>query len=189
MPGYPGHHWHQYWAAGPASLLQLALPFLFLALLFVLLAAARWGRRRVDVFLSGRKLSAGSEPAVSRNTQSFRPVLASDLERDEAARIVSHAVGEGRLSFEQAGYRIDAVLRSRHRHQLAGLVADLPPVAPTTSTRVLTSAALRLGLLAASVLVVFAAVFVQVFAGLWELWPVAVATLAASATASSLNRP
>ena len=181
MPGYPGYHWHHYWAAGPASLLRLALPFLFLALLFVLLAAARWGRGRADAFLSRRKFSAGSAPAISRNTGALSPVLASDLERDETARIVSHAVGEGCLSLEEAGQRIDAVLRSRHRHQLAGLVSDLPPIAPTTSARAPTSAAVRLGLLTAAGVVVLAAVLVQAFAGLWELWPLAVATLGTSA--------
>ena len=46
----------------------------------------------------------------------------------------SRAVGEGRLSIEEGMQRIDAVLRSRHRHQLGALVADLP-THPSTAPR------------------------------------------------------
>jgi hypothetical protein len=109
-------------------------------------------------------------------------VLASDLEREETARLVSHAVGEGRLSLEEGGQRIDAVLRSRHRHELMGLVADLPYGVPATTTaRPFTSAPLRLGLLAVAAAVVLAAVLVQAVAGLWELWPLAVVAVGAPA--------
>jgi len=108
-------------------------------------------------------------------------VLASDLEREEATRLVSHAVGEGRLSLEEGGRRIDAVLCSRHRHELAGLVADLPSRVPATTARPLTSTPLRPGLLAVSAAVVLTAVLVQAVVGLWELWPLAVVALGTSA--------
>ena len=179
MPGaFGGHPWHHYLAAGPLSLLELAFPFLVLALL---LAAARWGVRRADALLSRRKPPAASSRAVTTNAHAVQPVLASDLEREEATRLVSHAVGEGRLSLEEGGQRIDAVLRSRHRHELAGLAADLPSRGPATTARPFASTPLRLGLLAVAAAVVLAAVLVQAVAGLWELWPLAVAALGASA--------
>jgi hypothetical protein len=181
MPGNPAFA-HHFWAGGPASLLGLVFPFLFLGLLFVLLGAARSGGRRADAVLSGRKPPAASSRAVTKNTHAGQPVLASDLEREETARLVSHAVGEGRLSLEEGGQRIDAVLRSRHRHELVGLVADLPSGVPATTTaRPFTSAPLRLGLLAVAAALVLAAVLVQAVAGLWELWPLAVVAVGAPA--------
>jgi hypothetical protein len=181
MPGnLAGHPWHHYMAGGPASLLEL-VPFLLLVLLFVLLAAGSWGRRQADALPSKRKPPAVSPPALTSDTHTVRPVLASDLEREEATRLVSHAVGEGRLSFEEGGRRIDEVLCSRHRHELAGLVADLPSPVSAATARPLTSTLLRPGLLAVSAAVVLAAVLVQAVVGLWELWPLAVVGLGTSA--------
>jgi hypothetical protein len=74
--------------------------------------------------------------------------------------------------------RIDAVLRSRHRHELAVHVADLPSPAPRTSTRPFISPHQRVGLVVVAAAVVLAAVLVQALAGLWELWPLAVLTVA-----------
>ena len=111
----------------------------------------------------------------------MQPVLASDLEREEAAGLVSHAVGEGRLSIEEGGQRIDAVLRARHRHELAGLVADLPLRAPAATARRFAAAPIRFALLAAAAAVVLAAVLLQALAGLWEVWPIAVVAVGASA--------
>ncbi len=183
MPGDPGfsHFGHHYLAGGPYSLLEFTLPFLFLALLFVLMSVARWGRHRAEVFWSDRKRSAVSVPAATTNALVGQPVLASDLEREEATGLVSHAIGEGRLSFEEGGQRIDAVLRSRHRHELAGLVADLPSPGPATAARPFISTPLRLGLLGVAAAALLAAVLVQAMAGLWELWPLAVAAFGASA--------
>jgi fatty acid desaturase len=76
--------------------------------------------------------------------------------------------------------RIDAVLRSRHRHELADHVADLPSPVPRTSARPFLSARQRVGFLPVAAAVVLAAVLVQAFAGLWELWPLAVVAVGAS---------
>lgn len=181
MPGNPafgGHPWHHYLGAG--SLLDLVFPFLVLVLLMILLAAARWGRHQADALLSRRRTQAAS-PAVIRPAHAVQPELASDLERETITRRLSHAVGEGRLSLEEGEQRIEAVLRSRHRRELASFVADLPSDARKTSTQLLTSGPLRLGLLAMSAVVVLAAALVQAVAGLWEIWPLAVITLGVSA--------
>jgi hypothetical protein len=182
MGGYPafGHHWHHYLATGP-SLLGLVVPFLLLPLLVILLAAACRGWRRVDALLSPRKPAFSSARAVTTNAHPVQPMLASEVEREETARLISQAVGEGRLSIEEGGQRIDVLLRSRHRHELADLIADLPSSAPATTARPFTSAPLRLGLLAAATAAVLAAVLVQALAGLWELWPLAVVAVGASA--------
>jgi hypothetical protein len=183
MPGNPalGQYTHHYLAGGAGSLLQLTLPFLFLALLFVLMAVARWGRERAEVFWSDRKRSAVSVPVSDKNSLVAQPVLASDLEREKATSLVSHAIGEGRLSLDEGGQRIDAVLRSRHRHELDRLVADLPPAGPATAVRPFTLRPLRLGLLAVAAAALLAAVLVQALVGLWELWPLAVVAFGASA--------
>ncbi len=67
----------------------------------------------------------GLSPSAGGDVQ-VHPVLASDLERDQTLQTISHAVGEGRLNLSEAERRIEAVLHSRHRHELAGLVGDLP---------------------------------------------------------------
>jgi Domain of unknown function (DUF1707) len=103
------------------------------------------------------------------------PVLASDLERDQTLQTISHAVGEGRLNFDEAERRIEAVLHSRHRHELAGLVGDLPQPALSEPGNRRGSSLLPLGLLALAAITILAAVVVQATAGLRELWPVAVA--------------
>lgn len=104
----------------------------------------------------------------------MHPVLASDAERDGALQAISYAVGEGRLSFDDAEQRIGSVLHSRHRHELAELVGDLPPQAPPELSTSESPLPLRLGMLGLVALSVLAAVIVQAVAGLWELWPVAV---------------
>ncbi len=168
------HPWHHYWAAGP-SLLGLVLPFLILFLV------AAWWRGRANAVPSRPEPPAAPSRAVTRRTGAVQPVLASDLEREEAAGLVSHAVGEGRLSIEEGGQRIDAVLRARHRHELAGLVADLPLRAPAATARRFAAAPIRFALLAAAAAVVLAAVLLQALAGLWEVWPIAVVAVGASA--------
>ena len=170
-PEYASHPWHHYMAAGAASTLELVLPFLVVALL---IGAGRRGADWARTHLSRR-----SSRVATRTARAVSPVLASDRERDETASLVSRAVGEGRLSIEEGMQRIDAVLRSRHRHQLGALVADLP-THPSTAPRPFTSTPLRAGLLAVTAAVVLAAVLVQALVGLWELWPFAVLTLGAS---------
>ena len=90
---------------------------------------------------------------------------------------MSDAIGEGRLSIEEGVQRIDAVLRSRHRHEIGTLLADLPTRTPATISRPLAAAPPRLGLLAVAAVVIVAAMLVQVLVGLWELWPVGVVAL------------
>jgi Domain of unknown function (DUF1707)/Transcriptional regulator PadR-like family len=102
-------------------------------------------------------------------------VLASDLERDQTLQAISYAVGEGRLNLDEAEQRIEAVLHSHHRHELAGLVGDLPQPALSGLGHRCGSSRRRLGLLALATVTTLAAVVVQAVTGLWELWPVAVA--------------
>jgi PadR family transcriptional regulator, regulatory protein PadR len=113
--------------------------------------------------------------ATSGDDRQAHPVLASDLERDQTLQTISHAVGEGRLNLDEAERRIEAVLHSRHRHELAGLVGDLPQPALSEPGNRGGSSPLRHGLLALAAITILAAMVVQAAAGLWELWPVAVA--------------
>jgi hypothetical protein len=115
-----------------------------------------------------------------QSNQAVQPVLASDVERDKTAQLVSHAVGEGRLSIEEGGQRIDAALRARHRRELERLVADLPALAQVPSARP-AAARIRFVLLVSAASLVAAAMLLQAIAGMWELWPVAIAALGAAA--------
>jgi hypothetical protein len=178
--GYANHPWHHYLAVGPASLLELILPFLVIALMGLLAATGRWGADQTRAQLSRRRARAASPRTVTVEAHSISPVLASDLERDEAADLVSQAIGEGRLSIEEGVQRIEAVLRSRHRHEIGSLVADLPTRTSATITRPLTVARLRVALLVVAAAALFAAVLVQALVGLWELWPLAVVALGGS---------
>ena len=158
-------------------MLELVLPFLVIALFALLVAAGRRGANGAKALLVRRKARAAS-PAVTLEAHSVPPVLASDRERDQAANLVSQAVGEGRLSIEEGVQRIDAVLRSRHRHEIGSLVADLPTRASATITRPFTFTQLRMmGPLVVAAAVILAAVLVQALVGLWELWPLAVVAL------------
>lgn len=53
-------------------------------------------------------------------------VRASDAERERIAKMVSEAAGEGRLSVAEADERLERVYATVFRHELTGLVADLP---------------------------------------------------------------
>ncbi len=55
-----------------------------------------------------------------------KAVRASDSEREQVARLVSEAAGEGRLTLAEAEERLDRVYATRYRHELAAFVADLP---------------------------------------------------------------
>jgi PadR family transcriptional regulator, regulatory protein PadR len=113
--------------------------------------------------------------ATSGDDGQVHPVLASEHEREQTLQTVSHAVGEGRLNLDEAELRIEAVLHSRHRHELAGLVGDLPPQpALSEPGKCWGSSPVRLGLLALAAVTILAAAVVQAVAGLWELWPAAV---------------
>jgi PadR family transcriptional regulator, regulatory protein PadR len=134
------------------------------------------GRPRRHLYrLTGyHPLHAGPSAGAGDGVQ-VHPVLASDLEREQTLQAISHAVGEGRLNLGEAERRIEAVLHSRHRHELAGLVVDLPQPALSEPGKRGGSSPLRLGLLAVAAITILAAVVVQALAGLWELWPTAVA--------------
>jgi DUF1707 SHOCT-like domain len=177
--GYANHPWHHYLATGPASLLELVLPFLVIALFVLLVAAGQWGANRAKALLISHKARAAS-PNVMLEAHSGPPVLASDRERDQAANLVSQAIGEGRLSIEEGMQRIDAVLRSSHRHEIGTLVADLPTRASASLTRPLAFTQLRMGLLVVAAAVTLAAVLFQALVGVWELWPLAVVALGGS---------
>jgi hypothetical protein len=184
----PGQPWHHYPAWGHPSPLAPLILLLSMIVLLVILSAARWvvlwGVARADAWRT-RPKSAPAPGPLSEGAEDpqpvpvLEPVLASDCEREETTRLVSEAIGEGRLSLEEGERRIDSALRSRHRHQLASLVADLPPTLPASTPPVF--AALRPGLLAVAANAILAAVLVQAVAGLWELWPLAVVALGASA--------
>jgi hypothetical protein len=53
-------------------------------------------------------------------------VRASDAEREEFARIVREATGDGRLTLEEGDERMSQVYAAKFRDELLPLVADLP---------------------------------------------------------------
>jgi hypothetical protein len=59
----------------------------------------------------------------------------SDEERDAAAAALHHAVGEGRLTLEEAEDRLERTYRARDREELDALTADLPPAPPPPQAR------------------------------------------------------
>jgi hypothetical protein len=61
---------------------------------------------------------------------------ASDAERDRAVSALRQEFAEGRLSHETFMFRMSSALGARHRGQLAGLFADLPPRRATWLARV-----------------------------------------------------
>jgi hypothetical protein len=58
-------------------------------------------------------------------------VRASDSERDAAVSRLGTAAGEGRLTLEEFGERIERAQTAATRAELEGLLADLPAPAPT----------------------------------------------------------
>jgi len=53
-------------------------------------------------------------------------MLASDSDRDAAARVLNEAFAEGRLTADEHGERVRAAYAARTCHELARLTADLP---------------------------------------------------------------
>lgn len=53
-------------------------------------------------------------------------VLASDADRDDAARVLTDAFADGRLTAAEHGDRVHAAYRARTSPELAKLTADLP---------------------------------------------------------------
>ena len=64
-------------------------------------------------------MSLPAEPAV----------LASDADRDDAARVLTEAFADGRLTAAEHGDRVHAVYLARTWPELAELTADLPRAA------------------------------------------------------------
>src|SRR5690349_18162344 len=64
-------------------------------------------------------------------------VRASDGERDAAVSRLGTAAGEGRLTLEEFGERVDRAQTAATRAELDGLLADLPApaAAPATAAR------------------------------------------------------
>jgi hypothetical protein len=60
-------------------------------------------------------------------------VRASDSERDAAVTRLGTAAGEGRLTLEEFGERVDRAHSAATRAQLDGLLADLPAPAPAAA--------------------------------------------------------
>ena len=174
-------HWHFAPWIGPIALVG---PLLVLAVLSIVVmggqCAGRWREARRSRSRAAAR-SGGARPGTTRARDALRAaaVLASDLDRDRIVDQLSEAVGDGRLSFEEGTDRIDAALRSRHLHELERLVADLPSLDAAPSTSV-PHATRRRALAAGAGLVVIAAFAVQVSTGLWALWPLAVALVAAA---------
>ncbi len=137
--------------------------------------------------------AAGADSAVP----AVAPVRASDAERDRTTHTLSDAVAVGRLSLDEARERIGAALVARHRNELDDLVADLPTEASGSPH------GLRHGgmawvrgpaIAALAAMAVFAAVVTQAVAGVWAMWPVAVAAVglfvySAEARRLSARRP
>jgi hypothetical protein len=169
----PYAHGYHYPPSGLAGLIVLTGPLLIVAVLLTLRMIWDWAGRRIQALRMRSRSAAVVAPAAA--IIPGPPVLASEIERDRIADRLCEAIGEGRLSFEEGGERIDAVLQSRYRHDLERLVKDLPALAAATPVP---RPARRRALLAAGATVVLAALVVQLAVGLWVLWPVAVASVA-----------
>ena len=70
-------------------------------------------------------------PGPARPAAGDMGTLASDGDRDAAARVLSEALAEGRLTTSEHGERVRAALAARTWAELAGLTADLPAPADT----------------------------------------------------------
>lgn len=62
----------------------------------------------------------------SDSTEGGARVRASDAEREEYARAVREAVGEGRLTLDEGDERLATIYAARFRDELRPVVADLP---------------------------------------------------------------
>jgi hypothetical protein len=59
-------------------------------------------------------------------TSMQHPVRASDAEREEVARIVQTAGGDGRLTLAETEERLAGIYQTRFRHELTRYTEDLP---------------------------------------------------------------
>lgn len=63
---------------------------------------------------------------LARTAAGRTATLASDDDREAAARVLSEAFAEGRLTADEHGERVRAVYAARTWHELGRLTADLP---------------------------------------------------------------
>src|SRR5439155_22559821 len=88
--------------------------------------------RKHDV--QGRSGKAAWEPtqaapgvrSMGVMTSTQHPVRASDAEREEVARIVQTAGGDGRLTLAETEERLAGIYQTRFRHELTRYTEDLP---------------------------------------------------------------
>jgi len=184
-----GYAW-PHWAAGAHVTLGLFwVAFINVAVLLVFFGAAVRGGRRAKGASSvpdGSSLPEGARAASTqgapapctraRSSQDAGTVAllrVSDSEREHAIQLIRHGIGEGRLGLEEGIERIERCLTVRYRGELSRLVEDLPE--PAARDR---ASARRAPLRAVAVITAIAAVVVQFVAGMWVLWPVAIASFA-----------
>jgi len=122
----------------------------------------------------------GPAPAAEQPGPAPTPpgIRASDGEREDVARILRAAAGEGLITLDEADERLAAVYRARFRHELEPLVADLPDggrhlLQNTAEARAAARAGLlrhgvTVGVVAAVLLVVWVASDTHFF---WPAWP------------------
>jgi hypothetical protein len=72
-------------------------------------------------------------------------VRASDAEREEFARIVREATGDGRLTLDEGDARLAQVYAAKFRDELRPLVADLPAGAAVEHAQVANGSGARRG--------------------------------------------
>ncbi len=65
-------------------------------------------------------------PYLARPAAGETVTLASDGDRDAAARVLNEAFAEGRVTADEHGERVRAAYAARTWHELARLTADLP---------------------------------------------------------------
>src|SRR5262245_44001672 len=100
-------------------------------------------------------------------------VRASDAEREEVARVVQTAGGEGRLTLAETEERLAGIYAARFRHELREYTADLP-TAPAGGSRPWPRHAARgpLAVHAAIAVVLATALIIRwVISGVPYFWP------------------
>lgn len=121
-------------------------------------------------------------------------VRASDAEREQVARILRAAAGEGLLTLGEADDRLAALYASRWRSELAPLTADLPDgghrlLENTVEARHAAQAGLRRhALTVAVIVVVLLTAWVLTDADFfWPVWPLAFMALSVFKHAQRIN--
>ncbi len=83
--------------------------------------------------------SAAQSSAAPRPTRTTRPpaddVRASDAEREQVVSELREHGAAGRLGVEELDQRVEAALSATTRRDLAGLLGDLPAIAPPRRPR------------------------------------------------------